>query len=79
MTRITIDGAFLNRLSQAHDETELCDSAGHRLGYFLPDEVYRRLVCRWANSKVTDQELEDARQDSESFTTAEVLERLRNL
>lgn len=79
MTRITVNEALLGQLGAGRQEAELCDSTGRRVGYFLPDEVYRQLVCRWANAQVTDEELERCRQEIESFTTAEVLDRLRNL
>jgi hypothetical protein len=79
MTRITLNEALLGQLGAGHREAELCDSMGRRIGYFLPEEVYRQLVCRWANAQVTNAELDRCRNESESFTTAEVLERLRNL
>jgi hypothetical protein len=79
MTRITVNEALLGQLGAGKDEAELCDASGRRVGYFLPDSVYRQLVCRWANAQVSDEELERCRQEMESFTTAEVLDRLRNL
>ncbi len=79
MTRVTVNEALLGQLGAGRQEAELCDSAGRRVGYFLPDEVYRQLVCRWANAQVTAEELEACRRETESFTTAEVLDRLRNL
>jgi hypothetical protein len=78
MTRITVNDALLGQLGTGGEEAELCDAQGRRLGYFLPDQVDRQLVCRWANSQVTDEEIERCRQETESFTTAEVLERLRS-
>jgi len=79
MTRITLNDAMLGLLGEGQEEAELYDAAGNRLGYFLSDEAYRRLVCRWANTQVSDEELERCRQETESFTTAEVLDHLRNL
>jgi hypothetical protein len=79
MTRITVNEAMLDQLGSGRNEAELCDSSGRRVGYFLPDELYRKLVCRWANAQVTDEELDRSRYETESFTTAEVLDRLRNL
>ncbi|MCI0331850.1 MAG: hypothetical protein L0228_01330 [Planctomycetes bacterium] len=79
MTRITVNEALLGQLVAGREEAEVCDSTGRRVGYFLPEEVYRQLVCRWANAQVTNEELERCRKESESYTTAEVLERLRNL
>jgi hypothetical protein len=79
MTRITVNEALLGQLRAGDEEAELCDSMGRRVGYFLPEQVYRLLVCRWANAQVTDEELERCRQETESYTTAEVLDRLRSL
>jgi len=79
MTRITVNEALLGQLGAGRREAELCDPTGRRVGYFLPDDVYRQLVCRWANAQVTDEELERCRNETDSYTTAEVLDRLRNL
>jgi hypothetical protein len=79
MTRVTVNEALLGQLGAGQVEAEVCDAAGRRVGYFLPDAVYRQLVCRWANAQVTDDELERCRQETESFTTTEVLDRLRSL
>lgn len=78
MTRITVSDAVVGALGQTPGEAELFDTAGHRLGYFLSDEAYRHLVCQWANTQVSDEELERCRQQSESFSTAEVLARLQS-
>ncbi len=78
MTRITIDNSMIGQFGATNTEAELFDPTGRRLGYFLPEEVYRHLVCRWANAQVTYEELERCRQESESYTTAEVLDRLQD-
>jgi hypothetical protein len=79
MTRITVNEGLLDQLGSGTCEAELYDATGRRVGYFLPDAVYRELVCRWANAQVTDEELDRCRAETESYTTAEVLERLRSL
>ena len=79
MTRITVSDAVVGAFGQTPGEAELFDAAGHRLGYFLSDEAYRRLVCQWANTQVSDEELERCRRQTESFSTAEVLARLQSL
>ena len=78
MTRITVNEALLGQLGIGREEAELYDPSGRRLGYFLPEDLYHELVCRWANAQVSEEELERCRQETESYTTAEVLERLRN-
>jgi len=79
MTRITVNDVLLNQLGSGREEAELCDSSGRRVGYYLPDEVYRQLVCRWANAQVSDDDLKRCRDESASYSTAEVLDRLRIL
>jgi hypothetical protein len=79
MTRITIDDATRGIFGKANDEAELVDAAGNRFGYYLTDDAYRRLVCRWANLGVSDSDLEEARREPKSFSTAEVQEHLRSL
>jgi hypothetical protein len=79
MTRITANEALSGQLGAGRGEAELCDPSGRRLDYFLPGEVYRRLVCRWANSQTSDEELEQLRQQDESYSTAEVFNRLKGL
>jgi hypothetical protein len=79
MTRITVSDVVIGALGPAREEAELLDSTGQRVGFFLSDQAYRRLVCRWANTQVSEEELERCRHESESFSTAEVLERLKSL
>ena len=79
MTRITINEAMRGEFGAAPGEAELFDVAGHRLGYYLSDETYKRLVCRWANAQISDDELERCRQEAETFSTAEVLDHLKSL
>jgi hypothetical protein len=78
MTRITVNDALLGQLGAERHEAELCDPSGRRVGYFLPEHLYRQLVCRWANSQTSDEELTRCRNEGESYTTAEVLDHLRN-
>jgi hypothetical protein len=79
MTRITANEALLGQLNAGRLEAEVCDASGRRVGYFLPEDVYRQLVCRWANTQVTDEELKRCQMETESYTTAEILDRLRAL
>jgi len=79
MTRITVNESLLGQLGAGREEVELCDPSGRRLGYFLPEHLYRQLICRWANAQVSEEELESCRRETESYTTAEVLDHLRNL
>jgi hypothetical protein len=79
MTRFTVTDSLLTALGAANDEAELFDSAGQRLGYFLSDVAYRKLVCRWANRQVTDAELDRCRQEAGSYSTTEILDQLNRI
>jgi hypothetical protein len=79
MTRITVNEPLLDQLGAVPGEAEVCDASGRRVGYFLSDHLYRQLVCRWMNTKVSDEELNRCRQETESYSTAEVLNRLRSV
>jgi hypothetical protein len=79
MTRVTVNEALLGQLAAGRKEAEVCDPSGRRVGYFLPEHLYHQLVCRWANAQVSDEELDRCRKETDSYTTPEVLDRLRNL
>jgi hypothetical protein len=79
MSKVILDAATQAKLNGLNQELELCDEAGKRLGYFLPDDLYAHLMCAIAKAEVTDEELEEARRDYQQnggLTTAEVLAHL---
>jgi hypothetical protein len=78
MTRITVNEALLGQLTGGHEEVEVYDSSGRRAEYFLPEHLYHQLICRWVNAQVSDEELDRCRAETESYTTAEILDHLRN-
>ena len=77
MNRMVLDDAMGARL-RGVDEAELFDPAGRKVGRFLSEKVFLRLVYDWANAQVTDEELERRRQIPGGKTLGEIWARLRN-
>jgi hypothetical protein len=44
MSRVTLDSGFRAKLKNLSEELELCDEAGHTVGRFLPEAMYRKLL-----------------------------------
>jgi hypothetical protein len=61
------------------DYAELRNSGGDIVGYFLSTDAYRKLLYRHANDRVTDQDLESARQQPGGKTTVELLDHLKTI
>ena len=69
--------------------TQLYDESGHTIGYFLTvaeherlkavEAENKRLLYEWAKSAVTEEELRQAEEDTEEYTTEEVLKYLETL
>jgi hypothetical protein len=77
MTRVTLDADVLSKLPSLDQQLELCDEAGHTLGYFLTVQQYEQLLCELARLKFSAEELERRWNEPGERTTAEVLARLR--
>jgi hypothetical protein len=76
MNRMVLDDSLGARLRDL-EEAELFDPAGHRVGRFLSEELFLRLVYDWANAQVTDEELERRRQSPGGKSLAQIWARLR--
>ncbi|MHC4176589.1 MAG: hypothetical protein ACYSWU_03735 [Planctomycetota bacterium] len=77
MTRVVVDertGAKLRGV----DEVELCDKSGQKVGHFLSEKLYCRLLYDWANAQITDEELKQRRQQPGGRTLAEIWARLQS-
>jgi hypothetical protein len=85
MNKVTLNADLPNQLNGLQDPLELCDTAGQTVGYFVPAAEYEKLadfwrkMHDWANSLVTDEELDRAEQEPEEYTTEEVLRQLEQL
>ena len=76
MTRVSLDNASAIKFSGQTDLVEVCDESGRRLGFFQPTTDDLRAVYDWANSEITDAELEQAAQEPGGRTLAEIWARL---
>ncbi|MEO6812261.1 MAG: hypothetical protein ABI353_24395 [Isosphaeraceae bacterium] len=82
MSQIFVDGSMLAKFASQTGEVQVCDGSGRVLGVFVPaSEADRELreLYEDARTRITDEELERARQQPGGYTTAEVLEYLRTL
>jgi hypothetical protein len=77
MGRVVLDEGTGAKL-RGVDEVELCDEAGQKVGRFLSEKLYRRLLYDWANAQITDEELERRRQQPGGRTLAEIWARLED-
>jgi hypothetical protein len=82
MSKLILDEATKAKLSQVSGEVELYDAAGQKVGHFLTPDAYQKRMYDIAKAMVSDEELEEAREDyrkNGGVTTAEVLAHLRSL
>ena len=80
MQKLTIPPEIQAKLSGLSGTFEMCDESGQTLGHFVPEGEYRKLLWAWANSEVTDEELDEAREEYRlhgGLTTAEAIAYIR--
>jgi hypothetical protein len=75
---IVNDDAQKQLLRSPTEELEVRSQNGTVLGYFVPFDLYKSSQYQWANSLVTDKELDEARRQPPGRTTQEILQRLRS-
>ena len=77
MTKVIIDDSIRTKLHNLSQPLELCDASGRVLGHFVPTpdlSEYEGL-----EPQITEEELRRREQETESYTTAEVLAHLEKL
>ena len=72
MGKVVLDSTMRSKLADLRYEIELCDESGTTVGYFVPPEWHRELYA-WANTLVSDEELERAAQEPGGRTLAEIM------
>jgi len=77
MVKMTVEHDLAARF-QGLKEAEICDEAGRTVGRFLSEEMFRRLVYKWANAQVTDDELRQSLQQPGGRTLAEIWSQLES-
>jgi hypothetical protein len=73
MTRITADAELQAKLSGLASEVEVCDEAGKTLGVFFPAEWHHQLLYAYARSQVSNEELDQARQETGGRSLRDIL------
>ena len=71
MNKMVVDDVIGTRL-RGMSEAELFDPTGHKVGRFLSEELFLRLVYDWANAQITDEELERRRRAPGGKTLAQI-------
>jgi hypothetical protein len=80
MSKLIVNDEMRSKLKGLNGEAELCDATGMRMGWFLPDDIYMRLMYDLAKVQFSDEEeLKRAREEPGGMTTAEVLAHLKSL
>jgi len=77
MIKLTLDRTARAGFANV-DEAELCDETGRTVGHFLSEHAYRRLLYKWANAQVTDEELQRRLHEPGGCTLAEIRARLEH-
>jgi hypothetical protein len=79
MTRIVLDEATSDKLTQVADGAELCDATGRTLGFFTP--LANRALYEGVECPLSEEELQQREKETEgrTYTTAEVLAHLKSL
>jgi hypothetical protein len=76
MAKVILDESVWAKLRGA-EEAELCDQSGQKVGHFLSEKLYRRLLYDWANAQIGDEELERRRRQPGGRTLEEIWQRLK--
>jgi hypothetical protein len=73
---LILDDELRAKLNWATESAEIREPNGRVVGYYLPDEVYNRMLVAWANDLVTEEELDQASRQTGGRTLAEIWKRL---
>jgi hypothetical protein len=77
MDKVILDPALREKLNGLDREVELCDETGRTVGHYLPDAVYRKLVLASLKIRLTEEEIEQRRQQKGTGRSlAEIWKRL---
>ena len=73
---IVLDAELKAKLNGLNETVPVCEPDGTTVGQFVPQGEYLRLLYRWANDQVTDEELDRASREPGGLPLAEVWKRL---
>jgi hypothetical protein len=77
MTRVILDPATSAKLDRLAERVEVCDATGRTLGFFIP--VVDRTLYEDLDVPISEDELKRREQESERYSTQEVIAHLQNL
>jgi hypothetical protein len=74
MTKVVVDESLRAKLNGLTEDIEMCDPAGHTLGHFVPQDLYKQMLYAWVESQCpyTKEELEEAAREEGGRTLAEI-------
>jgi hypothetical protein len=72
MSKVILDDVLRSKLNGFTDELELCDEAGQTVGHFVPADMYKEMLYAWLNAQITDEEIEQLRQQNGGRPLAEI-------
>lgn len=61
---IVLDNDLKAKLNGLSETVPVCEPDGTTVGQFVPQDEYLRLLYRWANDQVTDEELDRASRET---------------
>lgn len=77
MQKITIDRATREKLAAARGPVRLCDETGRVIGHFTP--FADPSMYEGVDAPISEEELRRREQETERYTTREVLDHLKQL
>jgi hypothetical protein len=77
MQRLIVDSSTLAKLANLRQPYEVCDDSGRLLGRFFP--VAEQSMYDEIDLDISEEELDRRSQETEVYSTAEVLRRLEQL
>ena len=78
MTQVTLEDMQKLPERNLSEHLLVCDKSGQVVGHYLPVDAYNRLVCQWAGSQVTTEELRRRMEEKGGRTLSEIWADLRN-
>ncbi len=72
MSKIVLDTQTQILLNGLKAPVEVCDASGQTLGHFLPQKLYQELMRQFVRSQFTDEQVEQARQQTGGRPLAEI-------
>jgi hypothetical protein len=72
MSKLVLDANLRAKLNGLNEQVEVLDEQGKSVGHFVPEDIYQKLACAWANAQVRDDELSKASKETGGRTLAHI-------